>query len=185
MSKILIISGSNRPNRKTTGLAQWTHDYAKAHSDIEFEFIDLAELNLPFLDEPMPPIMGNYKQDHTQKWAQIVGAADGFIFVTPEYNHGYPAVLKNAIDFLGAEWRRKPVAFVAHGSESGVRSVEQLKNVINQLQMVPVPKSVGVGFTDWDEQSNFIPNDRITKQLDVTLDDLTWWTNALKAAREQ
>ncbi|HSW81761.1 MAG TPA: NADPH-dependent FMN reductase [Candidatus Saccharimonas sp.] len=185
MSKILVISGSNRPNRKTTGLAQWVHDYAKNYSDMDFEFVDLAELNLPFLDEPMPPLYGNYQNEHTKKWAQIVGSADGFIFVTPEYNHGYPAVLKNAIDFLGAEWFRKPVAFVAHGSNGGVRSVEQLKNVINQLQMVPVPTGLNVAFSDWDEQNNFAAGAKYEKHLGTLLDDLKWWTDALKTAREK
>lgn len=185
MSKILIVSGSNRPNRKTTSLAQWVYDYAKNNSDMTFEFVDLAELNLPFLDEPAPPLYGNYQQDHTKKWAEIVSAADGFIFVTPEYNHGYPAVLKNAIDFLGTEWRRKPVAFVAHGSNGGVRAVEQLKNVINQLHMVPVNTGVSFSFSDWDEQTNFIPNEKANKQLSAQLEDLKWWTDALKAAREK
>lgn len=186
MQKILIISGSNRPNRKTTGLAKWVYDHAQNHSGMEFEFVDLAELNLPFLDEPLPPAFGNYQHEHTKKWAAKVGPADGFIFVTPEYNHGYPAVLKNAIDSLGAEWRRKPVAFVGHGSNEGVRAIEQLKQVVVQLQMAPVNAKVNFnGFTYWDKDGNFVPSDKSVELLNAQLDDLGWWADALKTAREK
>lgn len=186
MQKILVIAGSNRPNRKTKHVADWVIQTASSYPDFEFKLADLAEINLPFLDEPNLPSMGNYQKEHTQQWSAKVAAADGFIIVTPEYNHGYPAVLKNALDFLYAEWRHKPVAFVAHGSAGGVRSVEQLKQVVLQLNMAPINTQVDFnGWVHWDEEGNFKPDERREEQLDRLLADLKWWGEALKTAREK
>jgi NAD(P)H-dependent FMN reductase len=136
MKKIQVIIGSTRPGRVGEKIALWVMEQSKTQTDIEFELIDLAAWDLPFLDEPMPPMMGMYTKDHTKKWAAKVSEADGFIFVTPEYNHGYPAALKNAIDFLHAEWNNKPVAFVGYGVVGGARAIGQLNQVTTTLKMV-------------------------------------------------
>lgn len=186
MQKILVILGSNRPNRKSKDVADWVMQTAKGHEGFEFELADLAEINLPFLDEPNPPMMGNYQKEHTKQWSATVAAADGFIFVTPEYNHGYSPVLKNAIDYLFAEWNRKPVAFVGHGSVGGTRAIEQLKQVVIQLDMAPLNAQVDFnGWVHWDQEGNFKPDERREESLERLLKELKWWGEALKTAREK
>jgi NAD(P)H-dependent FMN reductase len=187
MQKILVITGSTRPNRKSLDVAQWFIQTASSRKDdFTFELIDLAELNLPMFDEPMPPMMGQYQNDHTKKWAEVIGAADGYVIIAPEYNHGYPAVLKNAIDFLYAEWNRKPVGFVSYGVSGGVRSVEQLKQVFIQLDTVPLNAKVAFGiFTAWSREGVFSPTESDAKDAGTLLDELKWWGETLKAGREK
>lgn len=187
MQKILVITGSTRPTRKSEQAAKWFIDTAASRKDdFEFELIDLATLNLPMFDEPLPPMFGQYKNDHTKKWAEIVGAADGFVVIAPEYNHGYPAVLKNAIDFLYAEWNRKPVGFVSYGVMNGVRSVEQLKQVFIQLDTVPINTQVSFNvLSAFNEDGSPKATDYDVESAGKLLDELKWWGETLKAGREK
>ena len=122
--RIAIILGSTRPGRNGEAVAKWVYEIAQKRTDAEFELVDIKDFNLPLLDEPMPPIMGQYGKPHTKAWAAKIGSFDGFIFVTPEYNHGIPGALKNAIDFLFREWNDKAAGFVSYGGAGGARSVE-------------------------------------------------------------
>jgi len=119
MLKIAILTGSTRPGRNNEAVAKWVLDQAKSRSDAEFEIVDIKDYNLPLLDEPVPPSLHQYTKDHTQKWAQKISQFDGFVIITPEYNHGTSAALKNALDFLYAEWNNKAVGFVSYGSVGG------------------------------------------------------------------
>ena len=128
MTNLLIIIASTRPGRVGLPVARWFEQHARAHGGLEVNVADLAEWNLPFLDEPNHPRLGRYTKDHTKRWSAEVDAADAFAFVMPEYNHAFNAPLKNAIDFLFAEWRHKPAGFVSYGGVAGgMRAVQQLK----------------------------------------------------------
>ncbi|HYP17460.1 MAG TPA: NAD(P)H-dependent oxidoreductase, partial [Opitutus sp.] len=137
MIRIAIIIGSTRPGRNGEAVARWVYDHAKSRSDAEFELVDIAAFNLPLLDEPVPPSMGRYSQPHTKAWAAKIASFDAFIFVTPEYNHSTSGALKNALDFLYAEWNNKAAGFVSYGSAGGARAVEQLRLVLSELQIAP------------------------------------------------
>lgn len=123
MLKIAIIIGSTRPGRNGEAVAKWVYEIAQKRTDAEFELVDIKDFNLPLLDEPVPPSMGQYSKPHTKKWAAKIGSFDGYVFVAPEYNHGISGALKNAIDFLFAEWNNKAAGFVSYGSVGGVRAV--------------------------------------------------------------
>src|SRR6476659_384141 len=127
MLKLAIIIGSTRPGRVGEAVARWVYELAKPREDAEFELVDIADFNLPLLDEPVPPSQGKYSKPHTKAWAAKVESFDGYVFVTPEYNHGTSGALKNAIDFLYAEWNNKAAGFVSYGGASGARAVEQLR----------------------------------------------------------
>jgi NAD(P)H-dependent FMN reductase len=135
MPKIAIILGSTRPGRNGEAVAKWVLDIAKRRDDAEYELVDIAEYKLPLLDEPLPPSMGHYSQPHTKAWAEKIGAFDGFVFVTPEYNHSTCGALKNAIDFLFAEWNNKAAGFVSYGAVGGARAVEHLRLVMGELKV--------------------------------------------------
>ena len=124
MIKIGIILGSTRPNRSGEQVATWVHDLASRRSDAEFELLDLRDYPLPHLDEPLPPSMGQYQNEHTKRWSATVASFDGFVMVTPEYNHSTSAVLKNALDYLYAEWNNKAAGFVSYGLAGGARAAE-------------------------------------------------------------
>jgi NAD(P)H-dependent FMN reductase len=138
MLRIAIIIGSTRPNRNGEAVAKWVHEVAKKRSDAEFELVDIKDFNLPLLDEPVPPIMGQYSKPHTKAWAAKIASFDAYVFVTPEYNHGISGALKNAIDFLYGEWNNKAAGFVSYGGASGARAVEQLRLVLAEVQMATV-----------------------------------------------
>src|SRR3979411_1417354 len=121
MLRIAVIIGSTRPGRKGEAVAKWVYEIAQKRSDAEFELVDIKDFNLPLLDEPVPPIMGQYSKPHTKAWAAKIGSFDAYVFVTPEYNHGISGALKNAIDFLFAEWNNKAAGFVSYGGASGAR----------------------------------------------------------------
>src|SRR5262249_27633569 len=136
--KIAIILGSSRPNRVGGIVADWVSDMAGKRSDASFELIDLLDVGLPFLDEGLPPPAGQYANQHTRDWAARVASFDGFVIVTPEYNHSVPAVLKNALDFVYAEWNNKAAAVVSYGAASGIRAVEHLRLILAELQVATV-----------------------------------------------
>ena len=180
MIKIAIVVGSTRPGRKADVVAKWAHDIAKRRSDADYELVDIQEFNLPLLDEPVPPSMGKYSKDHTKKWAAKVATFDGFVFVTPEYNHGPSA----ALDYLYAEWNNKAAGFVAYGSAGGVRAVEQLRLVMGELQIADVRAQVTLSLaTDFENYTTFKPAERHEKAVGVVLDQVVSWSTALKTVR--
>src|SRR3979490_1296659 len=130
MFEIAIIIGSTRPGRNGEAVAKWVYEIAQKRSDAEFELVDIKDFNLPLLDEPMPPIMGQYSKPHTKAWAAKIGSFDGYVFVTPEYNHGTSGALKNGMDCLLGEGKNKVAGFVSYGGIGGARAVEQLRLVM-------------------------------------------------------
>ncbi|MFG2077957.1 NADPH-dependent FMN reductase [Nonomuraea maritima] len=184
MTRIGIILGSTRPGRNGEAVAHWVHDLAVKRGDAEYELIDLLDYNLPHLDEIVPPIMGQYSQPHTFKWAEKIASFDGFVMVTPEYNHSTSGALKNAIDFLYAEWNNKAVGFVSYGSVGGARAVEHLRLVAGQLKLADV--SPQVMFTlreDFENHSVFTPGEQQPAALNDMLDELVSWSKALATVR--
>lgn len=185
MLNIGIIIGSTRPGRKAETVAKWVYGLAQKRSDARFELVDLKDYNLPLLDEPVPASMGMYQNEHTKVWAEKVAQFDGFIFVTPEYNHSVPAALKNAIDYLYAEWNDKSAGFVGYGSVGGIRAVEHLREIFGFLRLADVQSQVGLSlFTDFENMTEFKPHPRHEKEVEEMLDDVISWGAALKAVRE-
>jgi NAD(P)H-dependent FMN reductase len=186
MLKIAIIIGSTRPNRNGEAVAKWVGQVAKKRSDAEFELVDIKDFNLPLLDEPMPPIMGQYSKPHTKTWAAKIGSFDAYVFVTPEYNHGTSGALKNAVDFLFAEWTNKAAGFVSYGGASGARAVEQLRLVLAEVQMATVRNQVLLSmYTDFENFSVFKPGPTKEQSVNDMLDQLIAWGGALKALRKK
>lgn len=185
MIRIAIIIGSTRPGRVGKAVGEWVYEKASGRDDAEFELVDLEEIDLPLLDEPVPPSMGKYSKPHTKAWAKKVASFDAFVFVTAEYNHGIPGALKNALDFLYAEWNNKAAAFVSYGSAGGARAVEQLRLVASELQMAHVRNQVMFSlFEDFENYQDFKPHPRHEKTLKETLDQLVAWGGALKTLRK-
>jgi len=188
MSVIKVIVGSTRPNRFGIQPASWLMELAKEHPEATFELIDLADVNLPFLDEPKPPAAGNYANDHTKAWAKIIGDADGYIFVTAEYNHGVPAALKNAIDFLAREWYYKPAAFVSYGAGGGgVRAVEHLRSTLTWLRVYSLHDEVAL-YNYWsqlDDKGAFAPSEQQIADAHRLLTNIVFWATELKPIREK
>src|SRR5712672_1045330 len=186
MLKVGIIVGSTRPGRKAETVARWVHEIARKRTDAEFEVVDIQDFNLPLLDEPAPPSMGQYSKPHTKTWAAKIDNFDAYVFVTPEYNHGIPGALKNAIDFLFAEWNNKAAGFVSYGGVSGVRAVEHLRLVLAELQMATIRNQVLLSmFTDFENFSVFKPGPTKEQSVNDMLDQLIAWGGALKALREK
>lgn len=184
MLKIGIIIGSTRPGRNGEQVAKWYYELANKRTDAEFELIDIADYNLPLLDEALPAGWNQYANEHTKKWAAKIGEFDGFVMVTPEYNHGTSAALKNAIDYLALEWNNKAVAFVSYGSAMGVRAVEHLRLVAGELQMADVRAQVMFSlFTDFEDMSKFVPGEGKKESVNEQLDQLINWSKALKTIR--
>lgn len=186
MLKIAIIIGSTRPNRNGEAVAQWAHALAKKRSDAEFELVDLRDFNLPLLDEPVPPSMGQYSKEHTKKWAAKIATFDAYIFVTPEYNHATSGALKNAIDFLYKEWNNKAAGFIGYGSMMGARAVENLRLIMAEVQVATVRAQVGLSLsTDFENYSVFKPASQHEKSVSTMLEQLIAWGGALKLLRDQ
>jgi NAD(P)H-dependent FMN reductase len=182
--KIKVIAGSTRANRFSEKPAQWIFTMASHRADLDVELLDLREYPLPFFDEPLPPAAAkdNYTNPQVVKWREKIKEADGFIICTPEYNHGYPAVLKNALDYTYASWARKAVAFVSWGGAGGARGVEQLRLVAVELDMTPLRWAVHIPnhWTITDVSQIAEQHDKAGQAL---LDQLIWWSRALRAAR--
>lgn len=184
MTNIAIIIGSTRPGRNAEAVARWVHEHASKRKDAVFELVDIASFDLPLLDEAIPPAMGKYEKEHTKRWAAKIAGFDGFVFVTPEYNHGIPGALKNAIDFLYAEWNNKAAGIVSYGSALGARAAEHLRGVCAELQIATVRSQVLLSlFTDFENYSKFAPAARHEQALSSMLDQLVLWSNALKTTR--
>jgi len=185
MIKTAIILGSTRPNRNGEAVARWVYEIAKKRTDSKFELVDIKDFNLPLLDEPVPPSMGQYSQPHTKAWAAKIDSFDAYVFVTPEYNHGTCGALKNALDFLYKEWNNKAAGFVSYGSAGGARAVEQLRPVMAELQIADVRAQVMLSlFTDFENFSVFKPNPHHENSVNSMLDQVISWGGAMKTLRK-
>lgn len=192
-TRIAIVVGSTRPGsngdvtgipRKGGDVGRWVHDLATKRGDAEYTLVDLAEVDLPLFDEPFMPIMATYTRPHTKAWAETVAGFDGFVFVTPEYNHAPPAALKNALDYLHAEWADKAAGFVGYGQFGAARAVEQLRSMMGELRIADVSAQVGFGLhTDFEELRHFRPLPHQEEALAEMLDQLVAWATALAPLR--
>ncbi len=182
-----IVIGSTREGRFGDKPAQWILELAQARTDMGFELIDLRDHPLPFFDEPVSPAWAPVQNEAAQRWAAKLGTLDGLIVVTPEYNHGPTAVLKNAFDYAYKEFSRKPIAFVGYGGVGAARAIEQLRLVAVELQMAPVRNAVHVGMVEflgvWQQGKSFADYPHLAQAAGAMLDDMAWWATALKTAR--
>ncbi|MFF7945051.1 NADPH-dependent FMN reductase [Nocardia gamkensis] len=189
--RIAVIVGSTRPGRRSKLVADWAHERAERHLDgrARVEVVDLAEFDLPLLDEPVPAAVGDYTKAHTLRWAARIGSYDGFVFVTPEYNHSLPAALKNAVDFLFSEWNDKAAGFVSYGINGGVRAVEQLRLTLAEVKVACVRSQVALSlFTDFDlpdiqQPGQLTPGSHHDAVLHRMLDEVVDWAGALRPLR--
>jgi NAD(P)H-dependent FMN reductase len=187
VAKLAIVIASTRPGRVGLPIGQWADVQAREHAGFdEVELIDLAELNLPFMDEPNHPRLGQYTHQHTRDWSAKVSGADAFVFVLPEYNYGYTAPLKNAIDYLHNEWKYKPVGLVSYGGVgAGLRAAQMLKQVLTTLRMTPIVEAVAIPFVHQfiDEEENFVPNDMMISSAKAMFEELVRVEVALRPLR--
>lgn len=181
--RIAIIIGSTRPGRNSEAVARWVLEKS-AGRPAAYEVIDLVDHPLPLLDEATPPSFGQYEGEHTKKWAATIAQYDGFVFVSPEYNHSTSAVLKNAIDYLYAEWNNKAAAFVSYGSLGGARAIEHLRGISSELQMAHVRQQLSFSlFTDFENFSTFAPGPQHEESARTLFEQLESWAGALKPLR--
>jgi NAD(P)H-dependent FMN reductase len=186
MPRLQIIVASTRPGRVGLPVAEWFRDRAAKHGGFEVELVDLAEWNLPFMDEPNHPRLRRYTHQHTKNWSASVERADAFVFVMPEYNYGFTAPLKNAIDYLNHEWQHKPVGLVSYGGVSaGTRAAQMIKQVVTTLKMVPVADAVSIPFVAQfiDDEGQLRANEVMEASATAMLDELVRWTAALASLR--
>ena len=186
MYNLKIIIASTRPGRKGPAVAEWITTLCKENKNFNTELLDLKEINLPFLDEPHHPKLKNYQHAHTKKWSETIDNADAIIIVTCEYNFGYPATLKNALDFLYQEWNYKPVGIVSYGGiAGGTRAVQQLKQIVTTLKMMPLVESVTIPFfTKYlNEEEKFVADEMLSRSANEFLEELEKWTIALAPVR--
>ncbi len=181
-----IIIASTRPGRVGPSVAAWIQERAIAHGGFDVELIDLAEVNLPMMDEPNHPRLRRYTHQHTKDWSATIDRGDAYIFVVPEYNYGFNAPIKNAIDYLHFEWEHKALGFASYGGvAAGTRAVQMLKQVVTTLKMVPVFDSVSIPFVQQflDDERRLVPNDIMESAATAMLDELLRWTTSLRTLR--
>ncbi|MFT4040173.1 MAG: NAD(P)H-dependent oxidoreductase [Thermomicrobiales bacterium] len=186
--KLLVIIASTRPGRVGLPIGEWFAEQAKAQGDFNVQVVDLAELNLPFMDEPNHPRLRAYTHQHTKDWSATVNAADAVVLVMPEYNHGYTAPLKNAIDYLMHEWMYKPVGFVSYGGvSSGLRAVQGLKPILSALKMIPIPEAVPISLPQvaFSDQGEVQASDQLNDAAAGMLKALRGWVTTLRPALQQ
>jgi len=183
-TRLMIVVGSVRPGRIGLPIANWVRERAEAHGGFEIDFVDLAELNLPFMDEPDHPRLRKYTKSHTIAWSERVAAADAFVFVTPEYDHSFSPALKNAFDFLNNEWWRKPVGYVSYGGVSGgTRGVVALDQVVTPL-MMKIGANVEINFAGAQVAHGvFTPNVKQAALIEKELNELIELSDVLKPSR--
>jgi NAD(P)H-dependent FMN reductase len=185
VTRIAIIVGSVRPGRYSRQVADWVYAEAARRTDAEFEIVDLAEHPLPHLDEPVPASGGSYANEHTKAWSRLIDGFDGFVFVTPEYNHSTTGVLKNALDYLYAEWNNKAAGFVGYGVVGAARAVEHLRLIAAELQLATVRSQVALSFyTDFENFATLAPGAHQFDALTATLDQVVAWSDALAVLRK-
>ena len=188
MPKIKIILGSNRPGRFAERPGAWLLQQGASIAGAEFELIDLADVDLPFLDEPVPALSGTYQNEHSKVWSKLIDGADGFVFVVAEYNHGYTPVLKNAIDYLYHEWKHKPVAFLSYGAAAGgARAVDQLRAVVGHLSMYDITEHVIMPdyYAHKDESGRYQFTARHEDAARIMLESLVFWAEKMTPARKE
>lgn len=185
--RIGIILGSTRPGRKGDQVANWVLEQANKRDDAQFDLLDLADFNLPHLDEAVPPSMRQYANDHTKAWSEAIEAYDGFVMVTPEYNRSPSGALKNALDFLYHEWNNKAVGFVSYGAQaSGLRAVEHLRQIVGELQMADVRAAVGISLiTDFEGFTTMKSVPHHEPALATMFDQVVSWAGALSTVRAE
>lgn len=187
--RVAIVVGSTRPGRKAEAVARWVLDLAGQRDDSEFELVDIADYELPLLDESVPAAQANgeYEHAHTKVWSDKIRSFDAYIFVAPEYNHSMSGALKNAIDYLYPEWHNKAAGFVSYGVDAaGTRAIEQLRLVMAELQVADVRAHVALSLlSDFDDFTALAPQARRRRELAALLDQLVAWGQALKGLREQ
>lgn len=182
--RIAVVLSSTRPERVGPAVARWVMEQLEDRDDADYELIDLADQGLPLLDEPQPASSQAYTKDHTKAWSAKVGGYDGFIFVFPEYNRGIPAALKNALDFLYAEWNDKSAGIVCYGSSGGLRAAEQLKSVLGELQIATVRAQVSISiFDDMQDFSAMTPRSFQAANLSAMATQAVRWAGAFKTLR--
>ncbi len=182
-----VIIASTRPGRIGLPVATWIIEAAKAHGGFEVEVLDLAEINLPLLDEPSHPRLRQYTHQHTIAWSKRIDALDAFVIVMPEYNYGSAAPLKNAIDYLFQEWQYKAAGLVSYGGVSGgLRAAQMIKQVLTTLKIVPLTEAVAITFVAQfiDDEGQFQPSDSLAAQANTMFGELQRWTAALKPLRQ-
>lgn len=191
MLKIAVVISSTRETRFADKPAQWIFDLAKQRDDLEVELVDLRDFDLPFFNEPASDAWMPSSDENAVRWQNKVGEFDGYIFVTAEYNHSITGALKNALDQAYKGWVRKPAAYVGYGGVGAARAVEQLRLINVELQMVPVRAAVHIGGGEFMKVSPLGANGPMSDIEEVIapsasgmLDELTWWGNALKTARD-
>ncbi len=188
MALVKVILGSTRPNRFGIQPAEWIMEQTKRITDHTFELVDLAKVNLPLLDEPAPPMMVQYTKEHTKEWSKIIGEADGFVFITAEYNHSIPAALKNALDYLFVEWNFKPASFVSYGSlAGGARSVEHLRAVCGELRMYDLREQLMMPdyYHNLDKAGLHAFEETHEEQIQKILTQTAFWADKLKDIRKE
>lgn len=185
MPKLEIVIASTRPGRVGLPVAQWVEGRAREHGGFEVELIDLLEVALPFFDEPSHPRLREYTKQHTRDWSATIDSADAFVFVMPEYNYGFTAPLKNAIDFLHHEWRHKPVGLVSYGGvAAGTRAAQMLKLVLTTLKMWPLPEAVSIPFVQqFLDEGELRANETMEQAASAMLDEMLAMTEALAPLR--
>jgi NAD(P)H-dependent FMN reductase len=186
MPKLTVIIASTRPGRAGLPIGRWFADRAHAHGGFDVSVVDLAAVDLPMLDEPDHPRLRRYRHEHTKNWSATIDPADAFVFITPEYNHGYPAALKNAIDYLHEEWASKPVGFVSYGGvAAGTRAVGQLQQVITAVRMLPIGQAVNIPFHPqfFDDEGRLQPNEIMEQAAVAMLDELVRTEAVLRPLR--
>ncbi|MGH9420125.1 MAG: NADPH-dependent FMN reductase [Thermoanaerobaculia bacterium] len=184
MLRVAIVTGSTRPGRKSLVVTEWVNRVARERKDAEFEIVDLADYELPLLDEPMPPMFGQYSHAHTKAWSERIASFDAYVFVTPEYNHSTSGALKNAIDYLYREWLNKAAGFVSYGGHGGVRAVEHLRLILAELMVATVRGQVALSlFNDFEGFRTFTPSPHREAEVHTMLDQVIAWGRALKSVR--
>lgn len=185
MPKLDIIVASTRPGRVGLGIANWFYAVARAQGAFELELVDLLAWNLPMFDEPRHPRLREYEHEHTRAWSAAIGSADAFVFVTPEYNHGAPPALVNALTYLAHEWAYKPASFVSYGGVSGgTRSAEMSKLMLSSLRMVPLYEAVNIPFVHTQMKGDEYPGSPQQEQAALSmLGELSRWATALRGLR--
>lgn len=184
MSTIGIITGSIRPGRQSRKVADWVASLAQGRGDADYRVVDIADYHLPVWDEARPPRMGQYEHQVTKDWAAAIGELDGFVFVAPEYNHSISGALKNALDYLLAEYTNKAAGFVSYGSLGGARAVEHLRGILSELQVAHVRNQVALSFAvDFRNYKDLVPSQGAVAAVHAMLDQLIPWTKAMELVR--
>jgi NAD(P)H-dependent FMN reductase len=184
MTRIGIIIGSTRPGRNGEKVARWVLEHAEQRTDAEFELVDLRDYPLPHFDEEGSPMRGTVDAAYVEPWRDKVASLDGFVFVSPEYNHSMTSVLKNALDYLYPEWNNKAAAFVTYGGAGGARAAEHLRMVASELQMATVRGQVALSIlTDFEDFTELAPAPHHAVFLGQALDQLVAWSEALAPLR--